>query len=44
MEIEITLTKMLDRFSNLEVAVPAGEVAWSKRHLLRCVEALPIRW
>ena len=44
MEIEITLEKMLARFPTLELAIPAGEVMWSKKHLLRTVEALPLSW
>ena len=44
MEIELTLRKMLERFPNLQLAIPAEDVQWSKRHLLRTVEALPLTW
>jgi cytochrome P450 len=44
MEIEITFEKLLERFPDLALAVPAAEVEWSRRRLLRCPEALPITW
>ena len=44
MEIEITFEKLLERFPNLALAVPAEDVAWTKRRLLRCPEALPLTW
>jgi len=44
LEIEVTLEKMLARFPKLELAIPAQQVKWSKRHLLRTVEALPVTW
>ena len=44
MEIEITFEKLLERFPDLALAVPAADVAWTKRRLLRCPEALPLTW
>jgi cytochrome P450 len=44
LEIEITFEKMLERFPNLDLAVPADEVVWTKRRLLRCPEVLPLTW
>ena len=44
LEIELTLERMLDRFPNLELAVPPSEVAWSSTSFMRCVESLPLRW
>jgi cytochrome P450 len=44
LEIEITLEKMLRRFPGLELAVPGDEIAWTRRRLLRCPEALPLAW
>jgi cytochrome P450 len=44
LEIEITFEKMLERYPNLELAVPASAVVWSKRRLLRCPDALPLTW
>jgi cytochrome P450 len=43
-EIEVTLTKMLARFPNLELAIPARDVSWSRTSMLRAVEALPVVW
>jgi cytochrome P450 RapN len=44
LEIELTLEKLLDRLPTLELAVPAAEVTWSARTMLRSPESLPIRW
>jgi cytochrome P450 len=44
LEIELTLQQLLERFPDLDLAVPADEVRWSPRHLLRTVEALPLTW
>jgi cytochrome P450 len=44
LEIEVTLEKMLERFPDLELAVPASEVTWSATSFMRCVESLPLRW
>ncbi len=43
-EIEATLAKMLARFPNLRLAVPAADVQWSPTSFMRCVEALPLTW
>ena len=43
-EIEVTVAKMLGRFPNLELAVPAHDVTWSRTSMLRGVEALPVVW
>lgn len=44
LEIEVTLQKMLARFPNLELAIPAQEVEWSKKSFMRSVTALPLTW
>lgn len=44
LEIEITLVKLLDRFPDLRLAVPAADVRWSKARLFRSVETLPLSW
>ena len=44
LEIEVTLEKMIARFPDLELAVPAEEVRWSSTSFMRCVEALPLSW
>ena len=36
--------KMLARFPNLELAIPAPDVRWSRTSMLRAVEALPVVW
>ena len=43
-EIEVTLVKMLARFPNLELAIPARAVTWSRTSMLRAVETLPVVW
>jgi cytochrome P450 RapN len=44
LEIELTLEKLLDRLPTLELAVPATEITWSARTMLRSPESLPISW
>jgi cytochrome P450 RapN len=44
LEIEVTLVKLLDRFPDLRLAIPADEVRWSRSRLFRSVEALPLTW
>jgi cytochrome P450 len=44
MELEITFEKVLERFPELALAVPASGIEWTKRRLLRCPEALPLTW
>jgi cytochrome P450 len=44
LEIEITFEKLLERFPDFALAAPAADIAWSKRRLLRCPEALPVTW
>jgi cytochrome P450 len=44
LEIEVTLEKVLARFPNLELAIPAQDVAWSPTSFMRSVEALPLTW
>jgi cytochrome P450 len=44
LEIELTLEKLLDRLPTLELAVPAEEITWSARTMLRSPESLPIGW
>ena len=44
LEIELTLEKLLDRLPGLELAVAPDDVVWSRRSMLRAVEALPIGW
>ena len=44
LEIEVTLVKLLDRFPDLRLAVPAEEIRWSRSRLFRSVEALPLTW
>ena len=44
LEIEVTLEKMIARFPDLELAVPAEEVRWSSTSFMRSVEALPLSW
>jgi cytochrome P450 monooxygenase OleP len=44
LEIEVALEKMIARFPDLELAVPAEEVRWSSTSFMRCVEALPLSW
>jgi cytochrome P450 RapN len=43
-ELEVTLVKMLARFPNLKLAIPARDVRWSRTSMLRAVEALPVVW
>jgi cytochrome P450 len=43
-EIEVAVAKMIERFPNLRLAVPASEVRWSPTSFMRCVEALPLVW
>ena len=44
LEIEVTLTRLLQRFPDLELAVPADEVKWSPSTFLRSPAELPLRW
>jgi cytochrome P450 RapN len=44
LEIELTLEKLLDRLPTLELAVPADQIIWSGRTMLRSPETLPITW
>jgi cytochrome P450 RapN len=44
LEIEVPLDKMLARFPDLELAIPAEKVRWSSTSFMRCVEALPLSW
>jgi cytochrome P450 len=44
LEIEVTLEKLLARFPELALAIPAQEVRWSSTSFMRSVEALPLTW
>jgi cytochrome P450 len=44
LEIEVTLSHLLDRFPTLELAVPSDEVKWSPSTFLRSPAELPLRW
>jgi cytochrome P450 len=44
LEIEVTLERMLARFPNLELAIPAHDVRWSETSFMRSVAALPLNW
>lgn len=42
MEVEVTITKLLDRFPNLELAVASDDVKWSPTTFLRSPAELPL--
>ena len=44
LEIEITVGRLLDRFPNLELAVPKDEVRWSTSTFLRSPAEVPLVW
>jgi cytochrome P450 RapN len=44
LEVEITLSSLLDRFPNLELTVPADDITWSPKTFLRSCEVLPVTW
>jgi cytochrome P450 len=44
MEMSVALDVVLNRLPGLRLAVPAEEVPWAKRKLVRRPEALPVRW
>lgn len=44
LEVEATLTKLLQRFPTLELAVPAEDVKWSQSTFLRSAAELPLAW
>jgi cytochrome P450 len=44
LEIEVTVEKLLARFPELELAIPAPDVTWSPTSFMRSVEALPLNW
>jgi cytochrome P450 len=44
LEIQVTLERLLRRLPNLNLAVPAQEVAWSRTSFMRRIEALPLIW
>lgn len=44
LEIELTLTKLLTRFPNLELAVSDQEIEWSPTSFMRSVRSLPLTW
>jgi cytochrome P450 len=44
LEIELMLEKLLDRVPGLDLAVPADDVVWSSRTMMRSPDALPVTW
>jgi cytochrome P450 len=44
LQIRLTLQAMLQRFPNLQLAVPEGKIEFSKTSFMRSVEALPLTW
>ena len=44
LEIEIVLTKVLDRFPNMQLAVAPEDVKWQPETLLRTPSQLPLTW
>jgi cytochrome P450 len=44
LEIEVTLDRLLARFPELALAIPAPDVRWSPTSFMRSVEALPLTW
>jgi cytochrome P450 RapN len=44
LEVEITLTSILDRFPNLELAVAPEDIKWSPSTFLRSCSELPVTW
>jgi cytochrome P450 RapN len=43
-EIEVVLSKVLDRFPDLRLAIPAEDVEWEPETLLRTPKSLPLTW
>jgi cytochrome P450 RapN len=44
LEIELTLEKLLDRLPTLALTVPAEDIAWSTKTMLRSPQSLPMTW
>jgi len=44
MDLQVTIGTLLRRFPDLRLAVPAEDIVWRERVLIRGVEALPITW
>lgn len=44
LEIQTSLAKLLQRFPDLRLAVPADEVPWSPKSFLRSPASLPLMW
>jgi biflaviolin synthase len=44
LQTELLLTTLLERLPNLRLAVPAGQVAWRRRTMIRGPRTLPCTW
>jgi cytochrome P450 len=44
LEIEVVLTKVLDRFPGMQLAMAPEDVKWEEETLLRTPESLPLTW
>ena len=44
LEVETALRALVDRFPTLDLAVPAGDVAWTRTTFLRSAAELPLTW
>lgn len=44
MEMQIALTKLIERFPTLRLAVPPEELEWKPGRVIRRVTALPVEW
>jgi cytochrome P450 len=44
LQIRLTIQSLIQRFPDLQLAVPAEQVAFSTQSFMRSVEALPLKW
>lgn len=44
LQVRLTVERLVHRFPTLELAIPASEVPWSEKSLMRAVEKLPVTW